>query len=177
MQLNVGDQLPDFTGLTWQKKVIDSRTLRGRPLWLGLYRYASCPLCNLRIHEIIQCWPELAAAGLQKLAVFESDADSIAAHVGQQAPPFPLLADPQEKLYALLGAQSSWAGFIHPGNVALLAQAARAGFLPGKMEGTKSRLPMDLLVDQNGVIRALFRASKIGDHIPFATVTAFLAGL
>lgn len=174
VKYSLGDTLPEFDAVTSHNEKISSRDYLGQPLWLGIYRYASCPLCNLRIHEIIQRWPAYAAKGLQKLAVFQSDADTMAHYVGNQQPPFALIADPEEKIYALFGAAHSWAGFVHPANAAPLARATRAGFLPGKMQGTKSRLPMDLLIDKDGTIVDIFAAKFIGDHIPFDRVEAFL---
>jgi peroxiredoxin len=42
-----------------------------KKLLLSFYRYASCPLCNLRIHDLIERYDDLKARGLHTLAIFQ----------------------------------------------------------------------------------------------------------
>jgi thioredoxin-dependent peroxiredoxin len=46
--------------------------------------------------------------------------------------------------------------------------------MPGAMDGTKARIPTELLIDEAGVIRDRFDGKDIGDHIPFERVEAFI---
>lgn len=170
-----GAKLPPFKGEDWQGNPVNSSDYAGHKLWFALYRYASCPLCNLRIHEIMQRWPEFAAKGLNKVAVFQSDGETMARYVAGQDVPFTLIADPDEKLYRQFGSGHSWPGYLHPANLITLGKAACKGFGLGQMDGTKSRLPMDILVNADGTIHTIYRAKKIGDHIPFGMIDAFLA--
>ena len=79
-----------------------------------------------------------------------------------------------ERLYGLFGLESSLRGYAHPTNVGALAQAARHGFVPSpKMDGTKTRLPADFLIDEEGLIRDVFYADVISAHIPFERVERF----
>jgi peroxiredoxin len=169
-----GEPAPDFTATTWAGATLRLADLRGRPLWLAFFRYASCPLCNLRVADIIERWPDLASCDLQLVAVFQSTPESIGRYVGRQEPPFPIICDPEEQLYRLYGVEHSLKALLAPSNVPLGIKAAARGFLPGRMDGTKSRVPADFLIDREGVIVDAFYGDTIGEHIPFARVMDFL---
>ncbi len=174
MRLQVGMRAPIFDAASWDGTTIRLADFEGRKLWLAFFRYASCPLCNLQVRDLIQRYPDLASRGLAIAAVFQSPAASIAEYVGRQRPPFPLLADPGEGLYRLYGLEASVAAFASPRNYSRAVRATLAGFAPGRMEGTRTRIPGDFLIDEGGVIRDLFYGEVIADHIPFERVEAFL---
>lgn len=176
MRLQVGMRAPSFDGVSWDGTSVRLADFAGRMLWLAFFRYASCPLCNLRVHDLILRYPDYASRGLAIVAIFQSPASSIAEYVGRQRPPFPLLADPSEALYQLYGLESGVAAFASPKNLGRMSRALAAGFAPGPMEGTRTRIPGDFLIDEGGVIRDLFYGEVIADHVPFERVDAFLAG-
>ena len=174
MRLMVGVEAPEITGETWDGASVRLSALRGEKVWLTFFRYATCPLCNLRVHELIKRYSGFAEKGLRVLAVFQSPPESIAEHVGKQGPPFPLICDPSEELYAQYGVEQSVAGFLSPGNLGGLIKARKKGFKVGRMEGTKSRLPAEFLIDEKGVIQNAFYARRIGEHLPFERVDQFI---
>ena len=81
---------------------INLQRYRGRYVLLSFYRYASCPLCNLRVHELMQRHADWQARGLDMLAVFQSPVGKIRQYVGAQQTPFPLIPDPEQN------APSAW---------------------------------------------------------------------
>ncbi len=175
MRLTAGAEAPLFEAQGWKEQTHELAALRGNRVWLAFFRYASCPLCNLRVHRMIQRYEELSSRGLRILAVFQSPPASIAAYVGKQEPPFPLLSDPDERLYRMYGLENSLGAFVSPRNTAALTTATAKGFLPGKMEGTKTRIPGDFLIDPTGRIQDLFYGEIISDHIDFDRVERFVA--
>ena len=175
MRIMTGQQAPDFTATVYAREPLTLSALQGRKVWLAFFRYAGCPLCNLRVHQMIQRHDAWAAQGLSIVAVFQAPVEEVASNVGEQNAPFPIVCDPDEKLYALYGLEASLAGFLSPKNLAHAAEAARAGFLPGTMHGTKTRLPADFLIDETGRVVETFYADTIAEHIPFARIDAFLA--
>jgi len=174
MRLIPGTPAPDFRVRDWRGDEHHLGSLRGRRVWLAFFRYASCPLCNLRVRDMIRRWDGWRDR-VELLAVFQSPNASIAEYVGRQTPPFPLIGDPEEDLYRAYHAESSIGGFLHPRAAALGAKAAAAGFLPGRMEGTKTRLPADFFIDEEGILERAFYAGDISEHVPFEDVDAWLA--
>ncbi|MEW6776718.1 MAG: peroxiredoxin-like family protein [Bdellovibrionota bacterium] len=171
MRLKEGTKAPDLEATNWDGTRVKLSDYRDKKVWLAFFRYASCPLCNLRVHDMIQRQDELK--GLSILAVFQSPPESIAEYVGKQEPPFPLLSDPEEKLYKLYGLESGLGAFVSPKNLVPGAKATRLGFLPGRMEGTKTRIPGDFLIGPDGVIQKAFYGEVISDHIPFEDAVKF----
>ena len=98
----------------------------------------------------------------------------MAKYVGRQNPPFPLVSDPEEKLYSLYGLETSLAAYLSPMNFGRLGNAMAAGFAPGSPEGSKTRIPADFLLDGEQMIQHAFYGKVIADHIPFETVDRFL---
>jgi peroxiredoxin len=172
--VTTGDIAPDFEAPVLGGGLISLASLRGRKVWLAFFRYASCPLCNLRVHRMIERHPVLERHGLAVVAVFQSPLERLERHVGRQRPPFPLASDPSESLYRLYGVGASVSGLAAPRVMAGLVQAAREGFRAGRPDGTLSRIPADFLIDEEGRVVDAFHGRDIGDHIPFERVERFL---
>jgi peroxiredoxin len=174
VRLQPGSAVPDFTADVYAGSPLTLSSLRGKPVWLAFFRYSGCPLCNLQVQQMITRYAELTATGLQIVAVFQAPLDEIARNVGKQNAPFPIVSDPEEKLYALYDLEASLSGYISPANAPIMVDAVKAGFLMGTMHGTKTRLPADFLIDAQGQLVETFYAPIIGAHIPFERVEQFL---
>jgi len=176
MRLKPGDPAPSFETVTMDGQPIDLAGFRGQKLLLAFFRYAACPLCNLRISELIRHQPELQRHGLHILAIFQSPSERLHQYAGRQHPPFPLIADPDHHLYRLYGVESSWGGFFKGSlRVGSLATAAARGFFPGPMDGDKARIPADFLIGPDQVIQIAYYGTDIGDHLPLPDVLHWLA--
>lgn len=175
MRLKIGSPAPAFGFADIKGNKVSFPNL-GRKTWLAFFRYAACPMCNLRVSEMMRKRERFAAANLDIIAVVQSPAERILEYMvpGEEIP-FTFLPDTEEQLYKLYQLEHSAAGFLNPMNLApfLKGVARREGGL--RPEGTITRLPADFLVDETGVIFDRFYASKIADHIPMARVDAFIA--
>lgn len=178
MRLEPGDTAPAFE--TWDidgTRRIDLLDYRGRHVLLSFYRYASCPLCNLRVHELARRQANWQARGLDMLAVFQSPAVKMREYVGKQHTPFPLIPDPDQKLYARYGVEHSWAGFLKAWVIRLPEigrSVMRKGYLPGSVEGDIHRIPADFIIDPQGRIVEAYYGQDIGDHLPVARIESCL---
>lgn len=176
MHLKSGDTAPLFDAVTMDGRPIRLSDFRGRKLLLAFFRYASCPLCNLRLSELIRFQPELQAQGLQILSVFQSPLERLQHYAGRQRPPFPVIADPDHILYRRYGVASSWGGFLKGSlRIGSLARAAARGFLPGPMDGNKALIPADFLIAPGLVIHTAYYGRDIGDHLPLLAIYQWLA--
>lgn len=174
MRLLPGAQAPELRGLDFLGQPQDLAGLRGQPVLLSFYRYASCPLCNLRMRELILAHPRLQARGLVVLAVFQSPAASIAQYVGRQDAPFALLPDPQLQLYRRWGVESRWSALLSPVAWGRALRALAAGHGLGRIEGPVDRCPADFLIDAEGRIARAYYGRDIADHLPLAEIEAWL---
>lgn len=168
-----GDKILDFEISDFDGKSIKLSEIKSKKILLSFYRYASCPLCNLRIHELIKRYPIYRQNGLHVLAFFESSRDSMAEYVGKQETPFPLIPDPERRVYKLYGVEYSIWKYIKGVLNGKLIEAIKRGFHIGKMENKKTLVPADFLIE-NGVIKQAYYGKDISDHIPFQDIEDFI---
>jgi len=175
MRLNAGDTAPPFETTAIDGRSIRLDGFRGQKLLLAFFRYASCPLCNLRISELIRHQPALQMKGLHIVAIFQSPPERLPQYAGRQDPPFPLVADPDCRLYRLYGVESSWGGFLKGSlRMGALATATARGFFPGPMDGDKARIPADFLIGPDQIIQTAYYGKDIGDHLPLPAIRQWL---
>ncbi|MEM7127442.1 MAG: peroxiredoxin-like family protein [Chloroflexota bacterium] len=177
MKLQSGNVAKSFQVTDIFEQPIDLDNYRGKPLLLSFYRYAACPLCNLRIHQLVQQYDGFAAQGLQTLAFFQSPAAKILEYVtGKNDVPFPLIADPEHTLYRLYGVeQASVVGYIRGVFSKRMWAAHKMDYIINDPEGIQTLHPADFLIDQDFKIHTAFYGTDIGEHIPLSQIEMFLA--
>lgn len=175
-RLVAGQKAPDFSITDIKGKTHKPEDYRGRYLLLSLYRYASCPFCNLRISQVMQRADVFKTQGLDILAVFQSPEVKIRQYVGKQHPPFSIVPDPDRTLYSTYRLETSWLGMLKAMIFRMgdMMKAFGKGFGPGTMEGEKNRLPADFLIGPDGTIIEAYYGKDIGDHMPFETIERLL---
>jgi peroxiredoxin len=175
MKIQPGQPAKNFSTEDISGKPVTLHDFKGKRLMLSFYRYAACPLCNLRMHQLIQQHASLVEKNLHLVAVFQSPKESILKYVGRQSIPFPVIADPGRMLYQLYGIESSWSGFIKGSlRIASVTSALMKGFFPGKMEGIKSMVPADFLIGPDLTVQMAYYGSDIGDHLPIEKIYQWL---
>jgi len=173
MRVEEGSKAPIFEVKDLFENKILLENYTNKRLLLSFYRYASCPLCNLRIAQLIQHYDELSSKGLSIIAFFQSPKESIQEYVGKQDVPFAIIPDPERRIYRLYGIESSWFGYIRGGLSFSMIKALMSGFMFGKMEGRKNLLPADFLIEDLVVKRAYY-GKKISDHIPLEEILTLI---
>lgn len=124
-------------------------------------RYAGCPICNLHLRSFARRHAELVTANARVIAIFHSSAGELEAVQG--AVPFPILPDPDRKLYAEFGVGTSLRSVLDPRawSAAFRAVVSRASPDPSAgRAGGAFGLPADLLISPSGRVDA----AKYGVH-------------
>ena len=172
MRLQAGQAAPTFAVQDVHGRMICLDDYRGRYLLLSFYRYASCPFCNLRVHELMQRLTKLENVDLSLVAVFQSPRAQIAQHIGKQRPPFPILPDPRLQLYRDYRVETSLRAFLIGAtrHIGKALRAIRLGFLPGRIQGSVMRVPADFLIDPHGELMIAYYGRDISDHLPIEAV-------
>ena len=179
MHIQSGMPAPAFHAVDLFGASIDLATYRGTPLLLAFFRNAACALCNLRVHHLIERYTELHHAGLEIVAIFESPAESLRHYVGKQDAPFSIIADPEARLYALYGVESSEAKVAATMAMAatqeVIDTAAAQGFqLTDEAGSNFLRMPADIFIGADGVVLDAHYAEYVWDHMPFARIEELL---
>jgi peroxiredoxin len=142
-----------------------------RVVHLQLRRFAGCPVCHLHLRWFARRADELTAAGIREVAVFHSDADELRRHAGDL--PFAMVADPDKRLYAALGVESSPRALLDPRAwlpVLISIATATWGLLRGRPlpplrpRGGRLGLPADFLIAPDGRVLACRYGAYVDDH-------------
>ena len=175
MRLTIGEKAPRIQMDGIDGKTFDSADLNGRRYLLSFFRFASCPFCNLRVHQLVSRQSELGS-GFTVIAVFNSSLDNLRRHAEKHEAPFPILADPKRVYYQAYGVEKSLAG-VFAGMVkrmpSLLHAMFAKGYWPTSPGGSVTSMPADFLIDETGVIRTAYYGNDEGDHLPFEQVKSF----
>jgi hypothetical protein len=113
---------------------------------------------------LIQRYAAYQAGGLEVLAVFESPRASILEYVGEQDAPFPIIADPEARLYDLYGVETSEDKVAQTMSLAgtpdVIREAAEHGFVlsqePGRFSdragSDDTSVPLRCLCDRSSAL-------------------------
>lgn len=172
----VSQNVIDFSLKDVYGKMVDTEVLRGKKLMISFYRYAECLYCNLRIHDLIKKHNDYKERGLEIIAFFQSPEKDIFDNVGKQLIPFSIISDTSRVVYKQYGVEEKnilgyLAGFFR------WDKATRAlinGFQIKSGYGSKTLIPADFLVNEDGIIEYVFYGNDISDHISLDTVDEFL---
>lgn len=166
-------RLPSIDGTEF-----DSDQLVGQRFMLSFFRFAACPFCNLRVHELVERFGELGA-DFAVAAIFDSPLENLQRHAGRHGAPFPILADEANVYYRAFAIERSVTGLLKAALLrfpSVLEGVLLRGYLPTSFQGHLATLPADFLVDERGVIRQAYYGQDIGDHLPFEQVKVFALG-
>ena len=175
MRKRVGDAVGQLQLLGINGKVFDLNELKGRRYMLSFFRFAACPFCNLRMHELVQRFGEFAE-GFTVVAIFDSPIENLNHYATRHQATFPVLADPQQFYYRAFAIERSIKG-VFKAAIMRLPQVLQSvfvkRFVPMSIQGDLTTLPADFLVDEAGVIQVAYYGADIGDHLPLEQVQAF----
>ncbi len=153
MRLTVGSQAPNFTAQTLDGKQVELAALRGRPVLLKFYRFATCPVCNLHMHRFIKEYDKVQNLGITTIVLYHSPAEKLQA-ANTDLPPFALVPDPEKRIFKTYGVERGWAGMFSIAVLREYVRALRAGFPAGMLtsDGGITGNPADFLINREGRI-------------------------
>ncbi len=174
MRLTPGETIIPFTLPAIDGTEFDLSSLNGRPYLLSFFRFAGCPFCNLRVHQLVAQFEQFGD-DFTIVAIFDSPLDNLIAHAEGHAAPFPILADPENRVYEQYGIEHSVMGMLKGMvfRMPTLMHAVSEGYSPKVYKGSLTTMPADFLVDRQGIIQTAYYAKDEGDHLPMDQVQAF----
>jgi len=146
---------------------------RGHSLLLQFYRYAGCPMCDLRLHDFARQYPALADRGIRVVAFFHSSSNRLRRHLQTRGLPFPVVGDPSMAVYRAYGVEASalrlLGSIAKPGFYRDWLRSMRHGYW-GSVDWRMTTMPADFLIDDNSIVRRVHYGGDIGDHMPVADI-------
>ena len=174
MKIKKGDRLDIINLPTVDGTLFTTKELKNKKVLLTFYRFASCPLCNLRLQLFVNRYHEFNEQFV-KVAIFHSSVKNLKHFMKRHRAPFIILADESFHYFKKYDVECSLLSF-------LLSQITRGisiwyamfrGFIPYRIKGYMGILPVDVLIDSNGIVEDVNYGKDIGDHISFSDVKKF----
>jgi peroxiredoxin len=168
---------PAFTIKDVNGKEVNLSDYKGRKVLLTFFRNAGCPVCNLRMHELLAQAPAFERKGLTVIAVYESTAQNMKQYTEDQSIPFVMIPDANRQLYSLYAIERSgrkaFASMFH----GVIGKAGRGKKLFKRkieQDGHKTTIGADFLIDEHGKVAMAHYGRYICDHLPLNEIDTFL---
>jgi len=178
MKHQSGDIMSPFSLPAIDGSLFDTNSLKGKRYLVSFYRFASCPFCNLRLHELMTRYQELNNS-FTIVAVFDSSLENLQRHTQKHHACFPILADQDNACFKLYAIENSLLGTLKSMIVRLpdlMDAMVLKGYMPWRIKGNITALPADFLIDEKGVIHTAYYGKDAGDHLEFSQIKAFALG-
>lgn len=174
MRLTTGTKLKHIRLPAIDGSIFDSESIKGKPIMLSFFRFASCPFCNLRMNELVRRFDEFGD-DFTIIAIFDSPLDNLTRHAESHKAPFPILADESNKYYKEYGIEHSFIGMLKGifFRMPTLLKGMFKGYVPLIIKGSITTMPADFLIDRDGNIKTAHYGKDEGDHLSFDEITAF----
>jgi len=174
VQLGSGDIAPAFQATTHLDAPISLDDFRGRKVWLAFFRFSTCPLCSLRLHEMRDLFREHESVHIA--GFFRSPRHRFEKGRVAKAAWFPIVPDPDGEIYDRYHLNSSFAAALSPAVLTRTAKSMARGNFSGNPDRGALQKPGDFLVDYTGsqpVISHAEYGDALSDRIDFARVRSF----
>lgn len=164
-RLTTGTTAPDFTFDTpWKQSLTFYDFLKEEKALLMFLRYMGCPLCQMKLSEMIQDADKFKDAYVNIFFVLQSQPEVIKESVDEKDIPITIICDPDMEIFNLYKVYTGTLfGYITPGVIKKAMRAKKEGFLHGKNEGKEFQLPAVFLIDTDKTIPYAYYGKNIGD--------------
>lgn len=177
MKILEGQFARDFTVADINGNKVKLSDFKGKKIILSFYRNVNCPFCNRRVHQLMGMNFRLKDTGVQMLFFFESSNDKIkssAFHEGVS--PWPVVGDPEKKIYNLYGVESSVFKFMRTmvASNPLKAKKETAQLnLPEDKDASLTLIPADFFIDENFKVVMAKYGKHADDHVNIDELKTF----
>lgn len=162
-------------------RMTDLAEYRDKKVFIGFFRHAGCPFCNIRVHTLTKVHRELQQQGLEMIFFFESKENiMLRSTFHQEVSPIPLISDPDKKWYDAYGLETSGykSSISHLATFVQTAFKAKSLGLPIHPMADResiSTMPAEFLIEEGLIIREVHYAERLNDRMNMDKIRAFAA--
>ncbi|MFN8438742.1 MAG: redoxin domain-containing protein [Cytophagales bacterium] len=173
-QLKKGDLAPTIVTQDCKGNNINLNEWKGQKIWVSFLRYAGCPVCNFRVHELLKNYDQIVKSGYKLIAIFESEQVVLNKYASDYNIPFTLIGNPDLNIYNDYKVEKSNGAIVKSTFSSNTFHAMKSGkkeFTEKiKRDGSLNRIPADFLIDENGIIETAFYGKTISSHLPLSNI-------
>ncbi|MNQ50830.1 putative peroxiredoxin bcp [compost metagenome] len=173
-KLKVGEKAPNFEAVDTNGEIIKLSSYKGQKVFIAFFRYAGCPVCNFRIHELIENYDSIRSKGYKIIAIYESNNDTLREYIKETPIPFTVIGNPNLRLYKEYRVEKSFWKMLGSAFKKQPKEAMKKGnkqfSKKYKRDGHLNRIPADFLIDEKGLLTTVHYGKNIGDHLPLSEI-------
>ncbi|HEV8513797.1 MAG TPA: redoxin domain-containing protein [Cyclobacteriaceae bacterium] len=179
MKLTKNIVAPHFKLADIYDRTIDLNDYRDKKIFIGFFRHAGCPFCNIRVHMLQKVREELKAKGLEMIFFFESKKNVLLMSTfHKEVSPIPLISDPDKKMYSAYGLESSGykSAISHLTSFVQTAYKASKLGVPIHMmsDGESiSTMPAEFLIDKGLIVKEIHYSERLNDRMNLDIIRSF----
>jgi thioredoxin-dependent peroxiredoxin len=180
LSLNVS--APQFTLIDIYDRPTNLADYLGKKVFIGFFRHAGCPFCNLRVHSLVKMREGLLKKNMEMIFFFESKKETMLRSMfHQEVSPIPLIADPEKKWYGIYGIENSFSKSAYSHlttfiQTAIKAQRTKVPIHAMASDESFSTMPAEFMLDENLVIRKLHYSQTLTDRLSLQVIEDFANG-
>ena len=178
LELNVSAPEFELTDIFGRK--INLKNYQGKKVFIGFFRHAGCPFCNLRVHFLQKQQQRLKEKNLEMIFFFESKEKLLtSSSFHREVSPIPIISDPDKIWYQTYGVEES---------VAKSVKGHLTGFIKTAINGFRKKVPMHLmssgesfstipaefLLDEKLIIRKIHYSKGLTDRMSMEHIEDFV---
>lgn len=180
MKVQNNQPAPDFKINDVYGNSISLSQFKGQKVHLIFYRFAGCPFCNLRFHQINKMADLYKANNTVLISVYESSAENIKSFLADEKFYSIIIPNPDSSLYKKYELERSKWGLLKfllfGGGLSKVAEGKKLYKNKVEMDGHTDRLEAEFLIDASGkVINAHYNKVQ-GDSLSTDIIKTFIQG-
>jgi thioredoxin-dependent peroxiredoxin len=168
MKINVNQPAPAFQVSDVFGESIDLQKLKGRMIYMAFQRNVGCPVCNLRVHELLKNALRLNE-NAAVILIYESTREKMLEYLDHQEYPFHFVSDPHNRLFELYSIERSWSKLVASlfNGIASRAMTGKKLFnKPIAQDGNTNTIPAEFVINESGKVTVAHYGKFVGDHLP-----------
>jgi thioredoxin-dependent peroxiredoxin len=177
MKMQKNETAPAFKVKDINGQEVSLEKYRGKKILLSFHRFAGCPVCNIRFHQLEQEAPYFRTKGLVMLAVYESSESMLKKYTGDNNYNTIMIADPEEALYKLYTVERSSGKLMKgmfKGAIGMVLEGNKLFKEKLKKDGHIDRIGADFLIDEQGKIITAHYGRYLGDNLSTDSIKALI---
>ncbi|MDJ1472361.1 redoxin domain-containing protein [Cytophagaceae bacterium DM2B3-1] len=161
-------------------RMIDLEEYKDKKVFIGFFRHAGCPFCNIRVHKLLKVREELLEKCLEMIFFFESPENILLQSIfHKEISPIPLISDPEKRWYSAYGLEPSTYKATMSHISSFVQTAFKASSLGVPLHamaegGAFNTMPAEFLLSEGLIIEQVHYSERLNDRMSVEKIRAFV---
>ena len=173
-KIKVGDKINNLKLPAIDGKTFDISQHQGKNIFISWLRFSGCPLCHLRVNELTNA-EDKYGEDFTNVAIFSCNVDALKKTSTKHGNNIIIAADEERTYFNKYDMPLSMARVMLGLTISPLRmmRAVFKGYAAPSFNGSFTAIPVDMMINKEGIVEKVKYASHTTDHIPLSEVIEF----